>query len=515
MKRQRKGLAAFLAYMTVVSLVTGCGADGEAVSGEAEEALQQEETDVTTADESAEAPEETETINTDSGMEEEADGKAGAEESGSWPFSPVRIENPGGAYYFEGDKEKENPQTITLLNLTCSANEITDEEDWFADNSLTRPGFPYEDENYRYEVAGEDGFNVYLLTLYDKKKDGANVTLDFSDYRYARDFADGDNSLLFQRICYARAVDGILYVSTAHNTYSESAPNTAYVTAIDLSDFHVIWKTAPLTNNAHSFEIIGGALVCGYGFTGEDDYLNIIDRSNGKLWEQIPLKTMAYDIIRQEDILYVRTYDTDYQFTIKMLDSVVEGGSVKDTDEDSGQEVSEFMKQYDGSYEVEETLRGTKIRYRMIVMDAALGSRLYGLLKSTDDGETWREVSLDPFDSQSGGSIAFTFLTEDFGFATLSHNGGDSAILYVTEDGGKHYTESTIEEQYVTLPDGTMYVPYDFPRMPYMEEGKLYVLCGQGADGDYAGGDSAALARFKSEDNGHSFLFDRMVPFVH
>ena len=46
MKRQRKGLAAFLAYMTVVSLVTGCGADGEAVSGEAEEALQQEETDV-------------------------------------------------------------------------------------------------------------------------------------------------------------------------------------------------------------------------------------------------------------------------------------------------------------------------------------------------------------------------------------------------------------------------------------------------------------------------------------
>ena len=41
MKRQRKGLAAFLAYMTVVSLIPGSGADGEAVSGEAEEALKQ------------------------------------------------------------------------------------------------------------------------------------------------------------------------------------------------------------------------------------------------------------------------------------------------------------------------------------------------------------------------------------------------------------------------------------------------------------------------------------------
>lgn len=513
MKKGRVWLTAFLVSMTLAPVVTGCGAGAETVNGEAASDPRQEAAGMPSTDESAEAPEEKEKINTDSGTEREADEKAeagGAPESGDWPSSPVRIENPGSSYYFQGDQGKENPQTMTLLDLTYSSNEITDEDAWFADNGLTRPDFPYEDENYRYEVSGDNGFDVYELTLYDKKK-GASVTLDFSDYRYARDFAEGDNSLLYQRICYARAMDGILYVSTAHNTYSESAPNTAYVTAVDLSDFHVVWKTEPLTNNAYSFEIIDGALVCGYGFTGEDDNLNIIDRSSGKLWEQIPLKTMAYYIIRQGDILYVRTYDTDYRFTIKMLNAAADEGSTADAEEDGSREVSEFMKQYDGSYEKEEALRGTKIRYRMIVMDAALGSRFYGLLKSTDGGETWQEVSLNPFDSQSGGSVEFTFLTEDFGFATLSHNGGDSALLYVTEDGGEHYTESAIEERYVTLSDGTTYIPYDFPRMPYIEDGTLYVLCGQGVDGDYEGGDGAALARFQSEDNGHSFTFDRMV----
>lgn len=172
---------------------------------------------------------------------------------------------------------------------------------------------------------------------------------------------------------------------------------------------------------------------------------------------------------------------------------------------------NDFMDTYDGSFEKEVQVPGTEIRYRMIVLDAALGSRFYGLIKSTDDGATWDIVSNDPFASQTGMGIDFTFLDENFGFATLAHNGGDSAVLYVTEDGGKSYEQVEIQHWTVTSSGGEIYAPYDFPQMPYFEDEVLYLKCGQGADGDYNGGDNAQLAGYFSDDHGHTFRFDRMV----
>lgn len=172
---------------------------------------------------------------------------------------------------------------------------------------------------------------------------------------------------------------------------------------------------------------------------------------------------------------------------------------------------NDFMDTYDGSFEKEVRVPGTDILYRMIVTDAALGSRLYGLIKSTDGGETWDAVGDDPFGSQMGMGIEFTFLDETFGFATLAHNGGDSAVLYVTEDGGKSYEQVEIQHWTVTSAGGEIYAPYDFPQMPYFEDGVLYLKCGQGADGDYDGGDAAKLAGYFSDDHGHTFRFDRMV----
>ena len=101
----------------------------------------------------------------------------------------------------------------------------------------------------------------------------------------------------------------------------------------------------------------------------------------------------------------------------------------------------------------------------------------------------------------------FTFLTEDYGFASLMHNGGDEAELYVTKDGGQSYHLSVFQGVSATLENGYYYQPYDYPQMPYEEDGRLYVLCGQGADGDYAGGDAAGMALFESTDQGYTFLY--------
>lgn len=167
-----------------------------------------------------------------------------------------------------------------------------------------------------------------------------------------------------------------------------------------------------------------------------------------------------------------------------------------------------FMESYDGeSCEKECAVGDGAVRYRMVCIDAALGSRAYALLKSFDGGISWQVQEMDPFDGQWGMGIDFTFLTEEFGFASLMHNGGDEADLYVTEDGGRSYQPCVFQGVSAELEDGYYYQPYDYPQMPYEENGRLYVLCGQGMDGDYAGGDDAGKALFESPDHGYTFFY--------
>lgn len=161
-----------------------------------------------------------------------------------------------------------------------------------------------------------------------------------------------------------------------------------------------------------------------------------------------------------------------------------------------------FMEMYSGDYEKECAVGDGTIRYRMVIRDAAAGSRAYSLLKSTDGGDTWGMASGMPFGNHMGMGIDFTFLDENFGFASLAHNGGDEAELYVTEDGGLTYELCSFEEYNVPFSDGTSYHPYDYPEMPYEKDGVLYVFCGQGQDGDYNGGDKML---YTSVDGGHTF----------
>ena len=87
-------------------------------------------------------------------------------------------------------------------------------------------------------------------------------------------------------------------------------------------------------------------------------------------------------------------------------------------------------------------------------------------------------------------------------------------IYILTADithGGKHYEQVEFAHKTYTDSIGNIIAPYDYPKMPYEKDGVIYVLCGQGADGDYDGGDSLHLARYRSEDHGHSFVFDTLV----
>jgi len=176
-------------------------------------------------------------------------------------------------------------------------------------------------------------------------------------------------------------------------------------------------------------------------------------------------------------------------------------------------EEDEEPKQWDIGYNYndgEETyFLDESLGYQLSIVDAALGSRFYALLESKDGGDIWNTINPDPFLNHTGVSSGITFIDEKLGFIGLSHSGGSYAELYRTEDGGASFEEVLIPEIEVSLNESENYNPFDFPEMPYQEEGKLFLLVGQGQDGDYKGG---IKAMYESKDGGKTWDYMKEVP---
>lgn len=234
---------------------------------------------------------------------------------------PFHIENPSPENYLsetvQAESGMESPDAVPLelTRVSEKTNQIIDTDKWFAEHELSMPS--YEDELYTCEIERDNYTSGWRLHIRDKNAPEKNVAvLDFSDYCYAGDFAEADEAYVEQYIHYVARRGYELYVSIGHNTYAASSPHHAYITAVDLRDMSVIWKTEPLVSNAFNFEIIGDVIVCGYGFTAEDDYLKQINIHTGEVLAETVLKSKADYIIRKDDKLYVRTYNTDYIFQI-------------------------------------------------------------------------------------------------------------------------------------------------------------------------------------------------------
>lgn len=325
-----------LAVLCLAGLLTGCAVlSGEGTPSSSDsENTENEDTafEIETAVESRSMTDESQ------GAGQETEPESPTTPANTADMLPILLENPGVGYYLAEEAETVQENTLQLEQIYKKANAITDEEGWFAANQLEIPfyimpgsfaegktlpeqipdsfeGFPltqaWFDDSFIYCVYGEVYYEGYLLKLYEKDTCAPVMSLDFSAF-CTREYGDG----IYQWVRWARVDGQTLYVSLSHNTYSENAPNHAYITALDLTDMHILWKTEPLVSNARNFEIIGNELVCGYGFTAEDDFLYQIDRATGRILEQIPVASQADYIIRKDDRLFVRTYDTNYVFQI-------------------------------------------------------------------------------------------------------------------------------------------------------------------------------------------------------
>ncbi len=225
----------------------------------------------------------------------------------------IHMENPAWEYYCATEPAS-LAAPLKLTKLTQEANQITDTDDWFEKNNLS---LNVEDSGkYGLGIPSDENGGKCRIQVVDGEK-GEVFELDFSDFEYAGDFKQSEKEFVRQQIRYAQIKDHILYLSIGHLTYAESSPHNAYVAAVDLAEKKLLWKSQPLVSNAANFVIKGDVLLCGYGFTAEPDYIYQLDLGSGKVIDKTAVKSKADYLILKDNILYVRTYNTDYTFRIE------------------------------------------------------------------------------------------------------------------------------------------------------------------------------------------------------
>ena len=146
------------------------------------------------------------------------------------------------------------------------------------------------------------------------------------------------------------------------------------------------------------------------------------------------------------------------------------------------------------------------VGWRLVVTDAALGSRTYALEGSKDGGASWTTVNADPFGGQLGVTEGLIFYDEEFGVAGLTGASQSYSRLYVTTDGGVTYTQMQMpglsEEELPKIAEEYGYgtEDYDYLYMPEKAGDVLTVLAVPDA-----GGKDGVL--FRSSDFGKTWNY--------
>lgn len=144
--------------------------------------------------------------------------------------------------------------------------------------------------------------------------------------------------------------------------------------------------------------------------------------------------------------------------------------------------------------------------YRLLVADAAAGSRFYELECTKDGGQSWNQLNADPFCGNMGVAEGIEFYNENLGVIGLRGASGAYSTLYLTQDGGKTFSMIELPMDEVTeLPDtaaqyGLEKSDYDYCEMPQQEDGKftIKVISEQG---------ETDRILFESTDNGNTWNY--------
>ena len=205
---------------------------------------------------------------------------------------------------------------VTLKQVSCTENDITDDEDWFRRAGFNPPGNDASDDQYNYVLTGDKGYGTMsVVEINDVETGKLKYRFDFSDLLYAKGYEGNDFVERGVRHCFI--TDDYLYVNLYHSTYAESCPDNAFMMCIDINTGETVWVSEKLTSNSCNFVRWGDNIITGYGFTAEDDYIYILNRFTGEVTEKIKVKKSPDYFAFVDDEIWVRTYSYDYVFKIQ------------------------------------------------------------------------------------------------------------------------------------------------------------------------------------------------------
>jgi hypothetical protein len=181
-------------------------------------------------------------------------------------------------------------------------NGIDFANEWYDTKGLSLPMTgtdwnSFYDDNYQYLWSGED---LYIF------ENGTGNCLYVLTYPTDKWYINGNNACLR---------DGIFYGASVTNGYAQ--PDTCFMFAYDLEDNKLLWRSADQTYNSMNFIVKDNVILCGYGFTSEDDYLYQLDLHTGEILSRLKLKKQPDLLVYQDHMLYVHTYSYNYTIEIE------------------------------------------------------------------------------------------------------------------------------------------------------------------------------------------------------
>ncbi|MCR5509153.1 MAG: hypothetical protein K6F34_10750 [Lachnospiraceae bacterium] len=204
---------------------------------------------------------------------------------------------------------------VSLKQVSCTQNDITDVEEWFSRAGTTVPGNAFGDGVYEYRLTGDMGYGTMTqINVYNKADMKYLYNFDFGDF-FKEDGYE-ENSYVGRGIHDCFIVDDMLYLNLYHSTYAADCPENAYMICVNINSGEVMCISDPLVANSVTFLRKGDNIITGYGFTNEDDYIYILNRYTGKVSSKIKVKKSPDYFRFVDDEIWVRTYSYDYVFRV-------------------------------------------------------------------------------------------------------------------------------------------------------------------------------------------------------
>ena len=186
---------------------------------------------------------------------------------------------------------------LTLKIVSEEENGIDFANEWYESKQLSLPMVGKEwnnfyDDEYQYIWSGD------ALYIYENISGNCLYVLEYPTDKW---YINGNNACLLNDIFYGISVT---------NGYAQ--PDSCFMFAYDLEQDKLLWRSADQSYNSMNFVVKGDVILCGYGFTAEDDYLYQINRNTGEILDRLELKKMPDLLVEQDGKLYVHTYSYDY-----------------------------------------------------------------------------------------------------------------------------------------------------------------------------------------------------------